>query len=85
MATRTCNPTEHHFVKFDEARIFCERCGEWRSPSPVAYPVPYPYYVPYPVYQAKPWWGTTTPPLTYGSTSGLSTGNVLTTSTEHSS
>lgn len=54
MTTARCDGTNHRFAKFDDATIFCERCGEQRIMElqaiiaklpPITYlPCPGPHY-----------------------------------------
>lgn len=86
---KTCPDAQHRFVKFDDATIFCQRCGEQRVmdvqaligqlPVPTYLPCPQPHY-PYRTGDFwYPWWGTTTityDTITTGSTTGWTGGNV---------
>jgi hypothetical protein len=66
---KRCADTRHDFEKFDDATIYCRRCGEQRVvdvqaiigkfSQPVYLPCPGPHY-PAPTY---PWWGSNTAPL----------------------
>lgn len=64
MTTARCKDTAHDFDKFDDATIYCRRCGEQRVmdlqaliakfPTPIYYPCPGPHYPPVPSYP-NPW------------------------------
>lgn len=55
-----CDPAAHAFAKFDDATIFCRKCGEQRVvdvqaliaklPQPIYLPCPYPHWQPYQPY-----------------------------------
>lgn len=69
--SKSCSATSHDFEKFDDATIFCRKCGEQRVmdvqaliralPLITYLPCPgqhvYPYV--YPTWQPTPWYGTT--------------------------
>lgn len=75
MTTPRCGDTDHRYAKFDDATIFCKRCGEQRVmdvqaliaqlPTPIYLPCPgqhYPTTWPsvWPTWTPTPWYGTTT-------------------------
>jgi hypothetical protein len=81
-----CGDTDHRFAKFDDATIFCQRCGEQRvmdvqalirALPPITYlPCPGPHYPPVAPWRPLPW---TTPYWYNNTTSGtVSTGNTVT-------
>jgi hypothetical protein len=76
--TKHCSGTAHDFEKFDDATIYCRKCGEQRVmdvqaliaklPQPIYMPCPGPHYPPW-----QPWrWNPTT--ITYGT---IQTGNTV--------
>lgn len=69
--TSGCAATAHDFDKFDDATIYCRRCGEQRVmdvqaliaklPQPVYLPCPGPHWYPvYPTWTPNVTWGTVT-------------------------
>lgn len=68
MSSNHCGETDHRFAKFDDATIFCRRCGEQRVmdvqaliahlPTITYLPCPHPHWT-WPTWTPTPWWGTT--------------------------
>ena len=65
MSEAACGATLHDFEKFDDATIFCRKCGEQRVmdvqaliakfPQPIYLPCPGPHYPATPYWHPDPW------------------------------
>lgn len=74
-----CSPTKHDFEKFDDATIFCRKCGEQRVMD-VSIPCYLPHFPTYPYYPTYPWWGTFSGTISKGLVIGDTTSYDLDTS-----
>lgn len=84
MTSPKCPDTQHRFAKFDDATIFCQRCGEQRVmdvqkliaqlPQPIYLPCPGPHYTPWQWPNYTPW--RPTYPVVVYSTDTVTVGDI---------